>query len=134
VEAVAAPSADTHADLMFTVTADLHDHYRMWVEQGFLRCEEKTAALGKQAVGDLVPFDATTHAFWRIRHDAITDAVMFETAPRLEDGSPGAWQERGEIPRAFDLTAVRVELKAGTWQPETVAPGNGTFDRVKVVR
>jgi hypothetical protein len=81
-----------------------------------------------------VPFDATAHAFWRIRHDAITDAVIFETAPRLEDGSPGGWVERGRIARAFALTAVRVELKAGTWQRETVAPGSGTFDRVKVVR
>jgi hypothetical protein len=35
---------------------------------------------------------------------------------------------------ARSISPWRVELKAGTWQPETVAPGSGTFDRVKVVR
>ena len=37
-------------------------------------------------------------------------------------------------PRAFAWTAVKVEVKAGTWQAEATAPGTVVIDRVKVVR
>ncbi|HVL69864.1 MAG TPA: hypothetical protein VM364_21575 [Vicinamibacterales bacterium] len=133
VEAVTPPSADTQADMMFTVTVDNPHHYRIYVEAGFLRFERKTAALGKEGLGPLLAFDAATHAYWRIRHRPATDEVVFETAPRVH-GSAGAWVEHARTPRTFAVTAVKVELKAGTWRSESTAPGSVQFDSVTVVR
>jgi hypothetical protein len=133
VEAVTVPSDSTTADMMVTLTLDGSHHYRTYLEQGFLRFERKTQAAGKQGVGPTLAFDEATHAFWRIRHSPATDEFIFETASRV-GGSPGPWVEHTRSPRAFAITAVRVELKAGTWQAETTAPGSAAFDQVKVVR
>jgi len=73
---------------MLTLTADSSNHYRTWLEQGVLRFERKVTGT-KVAVGASVTFDATTHAFWRIRHDAGTDEIVFETAPRVRAGDVG---------------------------------------------
>lgn len=93
----------------------------------------KTLVLGMDGVAPAIGVDPVSHAFWRIRHGVNTDEFVFETAPRV-GSSPGTWTEHGRSPRAFAITAVKVELKAGTWQSETTAPGSAAFDQVKVVR
>jgi hypothetical protein len=133
VEAVTTPSDLTTADMMFTLTVDNPHHYRIYLEQGFLRFERKTQALGKEGVGPVLAFDPDLHAFWRIRHSVTSDEFVFETAARV-NGSPGSWVEHARSPRAFAITGVKVELKAGTWQAEATAPGLASFDSVKVVR
>jgi len=54
-------------------------------------------------------FDLAAHAFWRIRHDATSNNIMFETAPN-NSGLPGGWTARRTIPRSpGDRPARRVE-------------------------
>ncbi len=112
---------------------DGQHYYRTYLEGGFLRFERKTQGTGKEGIGAVLAFDPATHAFWRIRHGTATDEFVFETAPRV-GASPGAWVEHARSSRAFAITAVRVELKAGTWQSESTAPGVAEFGQVKVVR
>jgi len=105
VELATPPVATTTAHAMLTLTADSSNHYRTWLEQGLLRFERKVTGT-KTAVGASVTFDATTHAFWRIRHDAATDEIVFETAPRV--GSvPGTWVDRARTPRTLAIGALR---------------------------
>ena len=59
VEAVTAPSAETRADLMFTLTVDNQHHYRIFVEEGFVRFERKTQQWGKESAGAPLAFDLT---------------------------------------------------------------------------
>ena len=133
VEAVTVPPAATTADLMFTLSLDLSNHYRIWVEAGLLRFERKTTALGKEAIGGVVTFSATNHAYWRMRHDAVWDDVVFETAAKVS-GVPGAWSEQARTPRTIPITAIKLELKGGTYQSEAMPPGSVSVDTVQVVR
>ena len=70
-------------------------------------------------------YNAAAHRVWRIRHDTATDAVFFELSP---DGT--TWATGRQIPRAFALDAVRIELAAGTYLRET-APGVASFDNLR---
>jgi hypothetical protein len=63
VEAVTVSPSGTTADLMYTLTVDLNNHYRIWVEAGLLRFERKTTAMGKEAIGGVVTFSATNHTY-----------------------------------------------------------------------
>jgi hypothetical protein len=81
-------------------------------------------------------YNVTAHRYWRIRHDATTGSVVFETAAD-NGGVPGAWVERyreawssGFIP----LASVLFELKGGTWQAEAGTPGKVIFDDFKAVK
>jgi hypothetical protein len=72
-----------------------------------------------------------THAYWRIRHAAWSDDIAFDTAPDA-GGTPGPWVTRALLPRELPISAMFVELKAGTSVSETVAPGTAAFDNVHV--
>jgi hypothetical protein len=130
VQAAIAPSA-SHASSMLTVLADGQNHYRIWSEAYTLSFEKKIG--GAKTELKSIPYDPVNHAFWRIRHDAATDAVVFETAPSL-GGTPGAWMLQTSTSRQVAVTGMRVELKAGTYQVETVAPGAVAFDHVLVTK
>jgi|SRR6267142_5051647 len=78
-------------------------------------------------------FDLAAHAFWRIRHDATSNNIMFETAPN-NSGLPGGWTARRTIPRDLPVTALRVELKAGSSETQSVSPGTVRFDDVRAAR
>jgi hypothetical protein len=82
------------------------------------------------------PYDTSAHRYWRIRHDAATGSVVFETAPD-NAGVPGAWTERyreawntGAIP----LGSVLFEIKGGTWQAESTAAGKVIFDDFRAAK
>jgi neutral ceramidase len=66
-------------------------------------------------------YNATTQRFLRIRHDAPTDQMRWETSP---DGV--SWTQVFSWPREFDLSAVRAELTAGSWQ-SSPNPGVARF-------
>ena len=81
-------------------------------------------------------FSSTSHAFWRIRHDAISNQIVFETAPSSA-GTPGAWTmlyaEPGNT-TAVPVNSVLFELKAGTWRIEGANPGTVVFDNFKAAK
>src|SRR5690606_14104596 len=82
-----------------------------------------------------LPYDASAHRFLRIRHDGASGDVLWETAPSL-GGVPGTWTVRRQEAwntGAIPLSAVRVELKAGTSSAES-NPGTVIFDNLKLGR
>ena len=134
VELVQAPSASTTADAMFTIGIDAHNYYRIYVEQGVFICQARIGGTKRNLFTSA--FNSATHRYWRIRHDAISGNVIFESAGD-NGGVPGTWTVRALEQwntSAVPLTALRFELKAGTWQPEPTAPGVVIFDNFRAVR
>lgn len=134
VELIAGPATSTKADAMFTIGRDANNYYRIYVEQGVFICQSRIAGTKRNLF--TAAFNSTTHRFWRIRHDQSTGRVVFETASS-SGGVPGTWTTHISEPwnnSAVPLTGVLFELKAGTWQVETTAPGSVTFDNFRAAR
>jgi acid phosphatase len=134
VQLAQAPNALTAADAFFTLGLNVDNCYRIYVESGNLIVQKKIG--GAKTTMLTVPFNATNHAFWRIRHDAISAQVVFEAAP-ASGGAPGTWTQvyaeawnTGAVP----LTTVLFELKGGTWRLEATNPGSVAFDNFKAAR
>ena len=128
VELVQAPASSTTADAMFTIGQDPQNYYRIYVEQGTFICQKRIAGEKKNLFTSA--YTPSVHRFWRIRHDQTTGNVVFETASDLSSG----WLFRYSEPwntAAVPLSSVIFELKAGTWQVETVAPGTVVFDNFR---
>jgi hypothetical protein len=76
---------------------------------------------------EVIPYDPTAHRFWRFRHDAPVNALLFETSP---DNS--AFTERYRKVLDKSVSALAVELSAGTATP--TAGGNpAIFDNLSLV-
>jgi len=134
VELVQAPSAATKADAMFTIGIDAHNYYRIYVEEGVFICQARIAANKRNTF--TAAYNPVTHRYWRIRHEATTGKVVFETASD-NGGLPGSWTIRASEnwdTSAIPLGAMMFELKGGTWQVESSAPGIVIFDNFRAVR
>ncbi|MFN2530968.1 MAG: IPT/TIG domain-containing protein [Pyrinomonadaceae bacterium] len=127
VELVQPASTSTQADAMFTVGYSVDNLYRIYVSQGNLIGLKKIG--GVKTTFFTLPYDANNHRFLRIRHDAATNSVVIETAPTTGTG-PGTWTKRyaETWSSSVPLSAIQFELKGGTWQAETNAPGKVIFD------
>src|SRR5919206_1521322 len=123
VRAVAVANTATAGTTSFTLPLDSTNHYRLFEEAGLLYFEKK---INNVKTNFSIAFDPVQHAFWRIRHDTATDEMVWETAPDA-GGAPGSWTERKRMARELPITATYIELKAGTWQPES-SPGTVSFD------
>ena len=134
VELVQAPSATTKADAMFTIGIDANNYYRIYVEEGILICQAKIGSVKRNLFTSA--YNSVAHRFWRIRHDPSTGNVFFETASD-NPGVAGSWVVRYNEPwdnTAVPLRSIFLELKAGTWQVEAVAPGTVIFDTFKAAQ
>jgi hypothetical protein len=134
VQLVQVPNALTAADAFYTLGLNVDNCYRMYFESGSLILQKKIG--GAKTTLMTVTFNAANHAFWRIRHDAISGQVVFETAPS-NAGTPGTWtQIYAETwnTSAIPLSAVAFELKGGTWRIEGNDPGTVTFDNFKAAK
>jgi hypothetical protein len=134
VQIVQPSSATTAADAFFTIGLDVNNCYRLYVEGGTLFLQTKFNGVKNHPF--TAAFDPVNHAFWRIRHDALTGNLIFETAP-ANAGVPGTWTQRhvetwnaSSVP----LNNVLFELKAGTWRIENNSPGTVSFDNFKAAR
>ena len=134
VELVQAPSASTKGDAMLTIGIDANNYYRIYVEEGLLICQSKTAGVKRNLFASA--YNSVAHRFWRIRHEQSTGNVLFETASD-NPGVAGSWvlrySERWDT-AAIPLSSIFFELKAGTWQVEAVAPGRVIFDTFRVAK
>jgi hypothetical protein len=131
VQLVQPAAAASNAFTMFAVGKDTNNFYRFYVSGGSLVCEQKIGGT-KGQVGSTA-YNATTQQFLRIRHDANTGNVVWETAPN-NGGAPGSWtQQCSEAwnTTAVPVTAVYFEMKAGTSVPESTAPGTILFDNFR---
>jgi phosphatidylserine/phosphatidylglycerophosphate/cardiolipin synthase-like enzyme len=126
VEPPSSAATDTYA--MFAVGKT--DFYYRWYVAGNSLVAEKRASV-KTTLATLA-YSATSHQYLRIRHDAGTNRVLFETAPD-SGGAPGTWTTRFSQTwdAAIPLTGVMIELKGGTSSPQT-NPGQVRWDKVRV--
>jgi len=134
VQLVQAPNALTAADAFYTLGRDVDNCYRMYVESGNLIVQKKIG--GAKSTMLTLAFNATNHAFWRVRHDAISGQIVFETAP-ANAGAPGSWTQlyaEAWNTSAVPLTSVLFELKGGTWRIEGSNPGTVIFDNFKAAK
>ena len=131
VQVIQTGLSTTAADAMFTIGSNVSNYYRIYVEGTNLIVQKRIAG-GSKVTMLTVTFNATNHAFWRIRHDSSSGNVVFETAQN-NAGVPGTWtllySEAWNA--SVGLTAISFELKAGTFQNETSAPGTVIFDNFK---
>jgi hypothetical protein len=134
VQLAQAPNALTAAAAFYTLGLNVDNCYRIYLESGNLILQKKIG--GAKTTMLTVTFNATNHAFWRIRHDAISGQVVFETAP-ASGGAPGTWTQlyaEAWNTAAVPLTNVLFELKGGTWRLEATNPGSVAFDNFKAAR
>ena len=125
------PSSATLGDAMFTIGSDGNNFYRIYIESGNLVIQRRIQ--GAKTVLSTAPYDAVNFKFLRIRHDNASGNVSFETAPDA-GGVPGGWTARyteqwntSWVP----LAAIQFEVKAGTWEAESSAPGTVLFDNFR---
>jgi acid phosphatase len=134
VQLVQGPNPLTAADAFFTIGLNVDNCYRMYVESGNLIVQKKIG--GAKSTMLTVTFNSTNHAFWRMRHDAVSGQIVFETAPS-NAGTPGTWTVLYSEPwntAGVPLNAVTFELKAGTWRIEGANPGTVIFDNFKAAK
>ena len=118
VQLVQATSSTTHAETNFTLSIDANNWYRFKVENGTLYFYQD---VGGNKTEVTVPYDPTQHKWLRLRHDSL-DRIIWETSA---DGIN--WTARRTQQRALSITALNIELQAGTYQSEK-SPGKAIFD------
>jgi IPT/TIG domain len=131
VELVQPASSSTAADAMFTVGANVDNYYRLYVSNGNLIGQRKVA--GTKTTLFTIPFNATDHRYFRIRHSA--GSMIMETAP-ANGSAPGTWTPQySQLWNAsVVLTSILFEMKGGTSQAEPNAAGKVIFDNFSAAR
>ena len=128
------PASSGKADAMFTIGQDPQNYYRIYVEEGVFICQSRIGGTKRNLFTSI--YNPSTHRFWRIRHEKSSGRVVFETASD-NPGLAASWVIRYSEPwdaASVPLSAVIFELKAGTWQPEPLAPGTVVFDNFRIAR
>jgi hypothetical protein len=134
VQLVQPAASNSNAFTMFAVGNDTNNFYRFYVSAGSLVCEKKIGGT-KTEIGSTA-YNAVSQQFLRIRHDATTGNVVYETAPN-NSGSPGTFTQ--QCSEAWNTTAVPLgsvlfEMKAGTSVAEPNAPGTVIFDNFNAAK
>lgn len=121
VKRVASYSAST----IFYIGSDSNNGFLIMEEDGQMFFMTKIA--GVQNSSTPIPYDSVQHRFWRFRHDSATDQLKFETSA---DGT--TWTVQRTVSRQITITALRVELDAGTYAAEWNM-GSSIFDNFQLI-
>lgn len=121
VKRVAKYSAST----VFYIGSDSNNGYLIIEEDGQMFFKTKIA--GVENYPTPIPYDSVQHHFWRFRHDPATDQIKFETSA---DGV--TWTVQRSVQRQVTITALRVELDAGTYAAEWNM-GSSIFDNFQLI-
>ena len=123
VELAAAPPASTAAGCQFRVVDNiLGKQYQFFTVNGML------FAHVDGGTDVMVPYSPTTHRWLRIRHVALTQQVVFETAPASK-----VWTGFRTVAAMHQVANVRVGLVA-VEAGALPAPGFASFDDVVIRR
>jgi hypothetical protein len=112
------------ANTIFAIGIDSNNWYGFVVESGKLFMQSKIG--GKKNSTD-VPYSFSQHRFWRLRHEATDNQILWETSP---DGEK--WTIQRRLTPQIPLTEVFIYLGAGTYVSES-NPGTAIFDNFKLV-
>jgi tartrate-resistant acid phosphatase type 5 len=107
------------SNTVFSVGVDADNWYAFKTEGTQLRLERRVAGVTSSVA---ITYSATTHRYWRIRHIPSSDSIVFETS---SNGS--SWTIRRTVARQIPITAVLVEMVAGTSESVS-SPGQALFD------
>ena len=124
VEVIEAPNAASYAGLTFAAAIDHANFYRFVIENGWLRFDDAVNNERNQTIK--IAFNPLQHKYLRLRHDPGQNSIVWETAP---DGTN--WTVQRSISATISLTAVRMEISAGTWQKES-QPGRAVLDNFRL--
>ena len=119
VQAAAGGSTNTQLALCL----DAGNFYMISVEGAQLRFEQ---VINRERSTVSIAYNAAQHRHWRIRHDPTSDSIIFETSA---DGQ--AWTVRRTMSRQLQITSLRAEISAGTWEA-IIAPGTTIFDNFRL--
>ncbi len=124
--AVEVPQAATGgADTILAVVKDSQNFAFIVVEDGMLYFDRCTD--GARTISG-IPYSPTNHRWWRIRHDAATNRLHFEVS-----GNGTSWTSQRNDAVSFAVSALRMELSAGTFGPvASTVPAQ--FDNFSLVR
>src|SRR2546423_3255431 len=109
--------------MSFVVGLDYNDWYRISFYGGTLYFQDQA---GGTSGGAALPHSATPHRLWRLRHGAATDQIVFETS-----ADRSTWMVQRVVARQLPITAMRVEMSAGTYELWG-APGTAIFDNFQL--
>lgn len=112
------------ADTIFAIGIDSDNWYGFVLESGKLYLQMKIA--GKKNSTNIA-YSPLRHHFWRLRHEATTDQILWETSADEQ-----TWVVVGEVPTQIPLTNCYIYLGAGTYLNET-DPGVAVFDSFRLV-
>jgi PKD repeat protein len=112
------------ANTVFALGTDSNNWYRFVIEDGQLYFQQKINGVKSSAS---IAYDGLQQRHWRLRHDQGSDQIVFETS-----GDGTVWTARRSVARQLAITALRVELDAGTWGAVTTA-GKAIFDNFILV-
>lgn len=124
--AVEVPQAATGAaDTILAVVRDSQNFAFIVVEEGMLYFDRCTA--GSRSISG-IPYSATNHRWWRLRHDVATNRIHFETS-----ANGTSWTSQRNDAVSFPISALRMEISAGTG---TVVPAtlSAQFDNFSLTR
>lgn len=117
-------ATENTADTIFAVGQDSNNWYGFVKEGDKLYLQMKVA--GKKN-SENVTFDPTEHRFWRLRHEATENLMLWETSA---DGT--TWAILRSVQPEIPLTSLYVYVGAGTYIVEGT-PGKAVFDNFKFV-
>jgi hypothetical protein len=112
------------AATIFSVGIDSDNWLSFRTKGNTLYMESRVAGITSSATNT---YSAQRHRFWRLRHNAVTDSILFETSA---DGV--IWVAHRTVTRQIALNAVRAELIAGTSEAVAV-PGTALFNKFYLV-
>ena len=112
------------ADTIFAIGTDDDNWYGFVFEGGKLYLQAKIS--GKKN-STSIAYSAVRHRFWRLRHEATLDQILWETSA---DGQ--SWAVVRSAPKQIDLSHCYIYLGAGTYLKET-DPGVAVFDSFRLV-
>lgn len=112
------------ADTVFAIGTDSENWYGFVVEDGKLYLQSK---INGRKVSENIPYDPAGHRFWRLRHEANDNEILWETSA---DGE--VWTVLRKATPQIPLTALYITLGAGTYTAET-EPGVAAFGDFKLV-
>jgi hypothetical protein len=110
---------------IFTVGIDSDNWYRIATSAGQIKFQDTVNGVKNSTI---LTYNATQHKYWRIRHNSATDTVDFLTS---SDGK--AWTTQRSVARQLSVTALHIELDAGTFEPVS-NPGKAIFDDLRFER
>jgi hypothetical protein len=132
IEVVRTANPGATSEMIFSVSANGTNHYRLVIQNGVIRADETLDSAppfgpAQQAQTSnswvpIAPFNAVTHRYLSVRHAPGTDDIVWEASTnRIQ------WSELRRTRRKMAIQSVRVELFAGTYTA-VASPGIAIFD------